>query len=87
MFRPSDLDSTEYGAPHSIVRCEGGKGDTVDVRAALERFNEAPDNGLRLSADALAAMAGSGQVTRMKGIVWHIRAKPPAVDAPPAPQS
>ena len=48
-------DSAEHGVPHAIVRCEGGKADTADVRAALKRFNEAPDDGWRWTVDALAA--------------------------------
>ena len=39
----------------ALVRCEGGKADTATVWAALERFNEAPDNGWRWTVDALAA--------------------------------
>ena len=48
-------DNAEHGVPHAIVRCEGGKADTADVRPALQRFNEAPDNGWRWTVDALAA--------------------------------
>ena len=48
-------DSAEFGVPHAIVRCGGGKADIADVRAALERFNEASDNGWRWTVDALAA--------------------------------
>ena len=48
-------DNAEHGVPHAIVRCEGGKADTADVRAALRRFNEAPENGWRWTVDALAA--------------------------------
>ena len=44
-----------HGVPHAMVRCEGGKADTAEVRAALERFNEAPDDGWRWTVDALAA--------------------------------
>ena len=45
----------DCGVPHAIVRCEGGKADAADVRAALRRFNEAPDDGWRWTVDALAA--------------------------------
>ena len=48
-------DNAEHGVPHALVRCAGGKADTAAVRAALERFNEAPDNGWRWTVDALAA--------------------------------
>ena len=48
-------DNAEHGVPHAIVRCEGGKADTADVRAVLERFNEAPEDGWRWTVDALAA--------------------------------
>ena len=48
-------DDAEHGVPHAIVRCEGGKADTAEVRAALERFNEARDDGWRWTVDALAA--------------------------------
>ena len=48
-------DGGDYGTPHAIVRCEGGKADAADVRAVLRRFNEAPDDGWRWSVDALAA--------------------------------
>ena len=48
-------DSAEYGVPHAMVWCGGGKADIADVRAALERFNEASDNGWRWTVDALAA--------------------------------
>ena len=51
----SGPDSTGLGVPHAIVRCEGGKADTANVRAALERFNEAQDNGWRWTVDALSA--------------------------------
>ena len=37
------------------MRCEGGKVDADDVRAALERFNARPGDGWRWTADALAA--------------------------------
>ncbi len=47
--------NAEHGVPHAMVRCEGGKADTADVRAALERFNEAPEDGWRWTVDALAA--------------------------------
>ena len=47
--------SGDWGVPHAIVRCEGGKADTAEVRAALQRFNEAPDNGWRWTVDALAS--------------------------------
>ena len=47
--------SARHGLPHAIVRCGGGKADTAAVRAALERFNEAPDNGWRWTVDALTA--------------------------------
>ncbi len=45
----------DYGVPHAIVGCEGGKADAADVRAALRRFNEAPADGWRWTVDALAA--------------------------------
>ena len=37
-----------------MVRCEGGKADMAEVRAALERFDEARDDGWRCTVDALA---------------------------------
>ena len=51
----SATDTGEYGVPHAIVRCGGGKADLADVRAALRRFNEARDDGWRWTVDALAA--------------------------------
>ena len=48
-------DNAEHGVPHALVRCAGGRADTAAVRAALERFNEAPDDGWRWTVDALAA--------------------------------
>ena len=48
-------DKGEHGVPFARVRCEGGKADTAEVREALERFNEAPDDGWRWTVDALAA--------------------------------
>ena len=48
-------DKGEHGGPHAIVRCEGGKADPAALRAALARFNEAPDDGWRWTVDALAA--------------------------------
>lgn len=48
-------DKGDYGIPHALVRCQAGKADTADVRAAPERFNEAPDNGWRWTVDALMA--------------------------------
>ena len=44
-----------HGVPHALVRCEGGKVEAADVRAALERFNALPEDGWRWTADALAA--------------------------------
>ena len=41
----SAADGGDYGVLHAIVRCEGGKVDTEALRAALERFNEAPEDG------------------------------------------
>ena len=38
-----------------MVRCEGGKVDPAALRASLERFNEAPDDGWRWTVEALAA--------------------------------
>ena len=48
-------DSADHRVPHAVVRCEGGKADTAAVRAALERFNAASDNGWCWTVDALAA--------------------------------
>ncbi len=48
-------DGAGHGVPHVVVCCEGGKAATADVRAALRRFNEAPDDGWRWTTDALAA--------------------------------
>ncbi len=48
-------DDVAHGVPHALVRCEGGKVPTADVRAALERFNAMPEDGWRWTADALAA--------------------------------
>ena len=46
---------SDHGVPHAIVRCEGGKVDAAAVRAALERFNEAPEDGWRWTVEALAS--------------------------------
>ena len=51
----SAADKGEYGVPHAMVRCEGGKIDPATLRASLERFNEAPDDGWRWTVEALAA--------------------------------
>ena len=48
-------DGGDYGVPHAVVRCERGKADVTDVRAALRRFNEAPEDGWRWTVDALAS--------------------------------
>ncbi len=46
---------SDHGVPHAIVRCEGRKVDAAAVRAALERFNEAPEDGWRWTVEALAS--------------------------------
>ena len=51
----SAADKGEYGVPHATVRCEGGKIDPGALRASLQRFNEAPDDGWRWTPEALAA--------------------------------
>ena len=51
----SAADKGENGVPHATVRCEGGKIDPAVLRDSLERFNEAPDDGWRWTAEALAA--------------------------------
>ena len=48
-------DGVAHGVPHALVRCEGGRVGTADVRAALERFNAVADDGWRWTADALMA--------------------------------
>ena len=48
-------DKGEHGVPFARVRCEGGKIDPAALRASLERFNEAPDDGWRWNPEALAA--------------------------------
>ena len=48
-------DKGEYGGPHAIVRCAGGKVAPSTLRASLRRFNEPPDDRWRWSAEALAA--------------------------------
>ncbi len=48
-------DKGDYGGPHAMVRCEGGKVAPSALRALLRRFNEPPDDGWRWSAEALAA--------------------------------
>ena len=58
-------DSAEHGVPHAIVRCEGGKAATAHVRAALERFNEAPEDGwLRTSCTNCVGSRCSTAATR-----------------------
>ena len=37
------------------MRCVGGKAHSADVRAALERFNELPEDEWRWTMDGLAA--------------------------------
>ena len=44
-----------HGVPHALVRCEDGKIELGDVRAALERFNASGDDGWHWTADALGA--------------------------------
>ncbi|MDE2765346.1 MAG: hypothetical protein OXI25_02800 [Chloroflexota bacterium] len=51
----SAADKGGHGVPHATVRCEGGKVDPAALRASLERFNEAPDDGWRWTTEALAA--------------------------------
>ena len=51
----SAADKGEHGVPHATVRCEGGKVGPAALRASLERFNEAPDDGWRWTVEALAA--------------------------------
>ena len=45
----------EYGVPHALVRCEGGRIPASALRASLRRFNEPPDDRWRWSVEALAA--------------------------------
>ena len=70
-------DGAAHGAPHVLVRCEGGKADPADVRAALERFNAAPDDGWRWTADALAAYL----LHELCGIALLDRGESPSGDA------
>ena len=51
----SAKDRGEHGVPHATVRCEGGGIDAAALRTSLERFNEAPNDGWRWTAEALAA--------------------------------
>ncbi|MCY3812391.1 MAG: hypothetical protein OXH15_11400 [Gammaproteobacteria bacterium] len=51
----SAADKGGHGVPRATVRCEAGKVDPATLRASLERFNEAPDDGWRWTAEALAA--------------------------------
>ena len=48
-------DKGEYGGPHALVRCEGGRIAASALRASLRRFNEPPDDRWRWSAEALSA--------------------------------
>ena len=73
-YCPEDLD---HGVPHALVRCEGGKVETADVRAALERFNAASDGGWRWTADALAAYL----LHELCGVALLDRREPPSRDA------
>ena len=57
-----------------LVRCAGGKADTAAVRAALERFNAAPGDGWRWTADALAAYL----LHELCGIALLDRREPPS---------
>ena len=51
----SAADKGEHGVPYAMVRCEGGKVEAAALRASLERFNEAPDDGWRWTVEALTA--------------------------------
>ena len=66
-----------YGMPHAIVRCEVGKAEASDVRAALERFNATPGDGWRWTVDALAAHL----LHELCGIALLDCRRPPAGDA------
>ena len=46
---------SDHGHPPIFVLYGGGKADVADVRMALERMKEAPDNWWRGTVDALAA--------------------------------
>ena len=56
-----------------LVRCADGKADTAAVRAALERFNAAPEDGWRWTMDALAAYL----LHELCGIALFDRREPP----------
>lgn len=70
-------DHVADGVPHGLVRCEGGKVETADVPAALERFNAAPDNGWRWTAEALRAYL----LQELCGIALLDCREPPSGDA------
>ena len=44
----SATDTGEYGVPHRIVRCGGGKADLADVRATMRRFQRSARRRLAL---------------------------------------
>ena len=51
----SAADKGEYGEPHALVLYRDGKIEPSALRAALERFNERPDDGgWRWTVEALA---------------------------------
>ena len=70
-------DDAAHGVPHVLVRCGGGKADAADVRAALERFNAAPGDDWRWTADALAAYL----LRELCGIALLDCREPPSGDA------
>ena len=47
-------DKGEYGVPYALALQEGGKIEAAALRAALERFNEPPNDGWRWTIEALA---------------------------------
>ncbi len=70
-------ESAAHGVPHVLVRCDGGKAETADVREALEQFNANPDDGWRWTADALAAYL----LHELCGIALLDCREPPSSDA------
>ena len=70
-------DDAAHGVPHVLVRCEGRKADAAAVRAALGRFNAAPGDGWRWTADALAAYL----LGELCGIALLDCREPPSGDA------
>ena len=48
-------DKGDYGVSYAMVLCKDGRIGTAALRAALQRFNEPPEDGWRWTVDALAA--------------------------------